>query len=150
MSRVQRAPTTAQTGYESDYAAWLESRARYLRAGRLQRVDVPNLAVELEDLGRSEGRALESHLKVLPTHLWKRQFQSDRRTASWRLSIDNARDAVVDIAAESPSLKEALTKTLAPQYRRARRDAATGTGLAEATFPKECQFSADEILGSES
>ncbi|MCK6453428.1 MAG: DUF29 domain-containing protein [Alphaproteobacteria bacterium] len=116
----------------------------------MQRVDAPNLAEELEDMGRSERRALESHLKVLLTHLLKWQFQADRRTASWRLSIDNARDAVADIVAESPTLKAMLTKAPAPQYRRARRDAATGTGLAEATFPKECPFSVDEILGSES
>ncbi|WP_373508135.1 DUF29 domain-containing protein [Thiocapsa sp.] len=78
-------------GYEQALVAWAFANARLLREGRFDGLDVENIAVELEDMGRSDKRALASHLRVLFLHLLKWQKQPARREPSWRRSIRNAR-----------------------------------------------------------
>ncbi len=41
--------------YDEDFYAWAIEQAALLRSGRLQEVDVGNVAEEIESLGRSEG-----------------------------------------------------------------------------------------------
>lgn len=71
--------------YDTDYSAWLERQAALLRAGRFDEIDVVHLAEELEDTGRGERRALESHLKNVLLHLLRLRYQPERRTPSWQL-----------------------------------------------------------------
>ena len=51
--------------YDGDYYQWLNVTATLLNEGRLNDLDVPNLLDELEAMGKSQKRAIESHLKVL-------------------------------------------------------------------------------------
>ncbi len=51
--------------YEQDYCLWLEKTASLLRDGRLHELDIPNLVEEIEDMGRSERRAVKSNLIVV-------------------------------------------------------------------------------------
>jgi len=55
--------------YDRDIVAWAEEQAHLLRAGRLAELDIEHLAEEIEDLGKSEQRALASRLSVLLAHL---------------------------------------------------------------------------------
>jgi len=61
--------------YERDYFAWTQQQAKMLRSGQIAGVDALNLAEEIEDLGRSEKRALASRMIVLMAHLLKWQYQ---------------------------------------------------------------------------
>lgn len=63
---------------EMDYQAWLVQQAARLRAHRFAALDCEAIAEELEDMGRSERRAVEDHLKNLLLHLlkWSRQRSS--------------------------------------------------------------------------
>ena len=135
--------------YDQDYHAWLAEQAVRLRARRFNALDCEALVEELEDMGRSERRTVESHLKNLLLHLLKWSRQARRRSASWRDSIDTARDAITDLLDESPSLRGHLAEFVRRQYPRARRSAATQTGLVEADFPAQCPFRLDEILDHE-
>ena len=63
--------------YERDFYMWIEQQAARLREGRLDEIDIANLLEEIEDMGRSEKRAIESNLVVLLTHLIKYRTQSD-------------------------------------------------------------------------
>ncbi len=51
--------------YDGDYYQWLNVTAMLLNEGRSNDLDVPNLLDELEAMGKSQKRAIESHLKVL-------------------------------------------------------------------------------------
>ena len=51
--------------YDGDYYQWLNVTATLLNEGRSNDLDVPNLLDELEAMGKSQKRAIESHLKVL-------------------------------------------------------------------------------------
>ena len=85
--------------------AWALANAALLREGRVAEVDIAHIVEELEDLGKSERRALASHLRVLLAHLLKWQFQPGLRGPSWRLSIDNTRRDIQLILDDSPSLR---------------------------------------------
>lgn len=65
-----------------DYYVWTQETAKKLRQGRLNEVDVDYLAEEIEDMGVSERRALESRLEVLLVHLLKWRYQPERRGRS--------------------------------------------------------------------
>jgi hypothetical protein len=54
--------------YETDYYAWTRDQVEKIRRGDLARLDVANLIEELESLGRSEERELESRLEQLLIH----------------------------------------------------------------------------------
>jgi hypothetical protein len=66
----------------------------------------------IEALGRSDRRALKSHLQQLMLHIIKWHAQPNRRSRSWAASIANARDEIGDIQAETPSLTDDVIRGL--------------------------------------
>ena len=60
---------------------------------------------EIDSMGRTEKRELVSRLTILLTHLLQWRYQPERRGNSWRRSIANSRDQLVDHLADNPSLK---------------------------------------------
>lgn len=134
------------TLYDTDFAAWAEAQAALLRAGDLAAADIANIAEEIASLGRREKRELVSRLRVLLLHLLKWQFQPDRRSASWRLSIMNSREQLADHLADNPSLMTKFPDAIVQAYRYARRDAAIETGLHLPVFPEECPWSNQWVM----
>lgn len=134
------------TPYEADYARWCAEQAALLRDGKLEALDRENLAEEVESLGRSDKREIESRLNVLLVHLLKWQHQPDRRTASWKATITEQRWRISRVIEDSPSLGSYPRKVLAGEYAIARSAAATETGLAEDSFPAECPLSITQVL----
>jgi hypothetical protein len=139
------ADITNVTLYDRDFYAWLNEQAELLRAGRLSELDIKNIAEEIESMSRSEKRELVSRLKILILHLLRWQYQADRRGASWRSSVYNARDALADLLNDSPSLKSQLAGAIETAHARAVRDAADETTLPAATFPKACPWSFTQL-----
>jgi Domain of unknown function DUF29 len=131
--------------YEHDFYAWANEQAALLRAGRLSDADIQHIAEEIESMGKTEKRELVSRLTVLLLHLLKWQFQPSHRGASWRVSIQNARDDIADHLADNPSLKPQTDTAIAAAYRRARRQAAVETGLDEGRLPLACPWSCDQL-----
>ncbi|MBB1126444.1 DUF29 domain-containing protein [Thiospirillum jenense] len=132
--------------YDTDYYAWLISNAESLRAGRVTEIDTTRIAEELEDMGKSERRAIESWLKVLILHLLKWRYQPLHRSASWAQSIDNARDEIQQRLHDSPSLLPRLNEMIVARYPAARRAAMRETGLSLNTFPEDCPFTIAQLL----
>lgn len=54
--------------YNSDYYGWTQQQAELLRSGNLGELDVSNLLEEIESMGGSVRRELESRLEVLFMH----------------------------------------------------------------------------------
>jgi hypothetical protein len=77
--------------HENDFYAWTQEQAHLLRTGQLHQIDLQNIAEEIEDMGRSERRQLESRLEILIMHLLKWQFQPNLRSRSWQLTIKEQR-----------------------------------------------------------
>jgi Domain of unknown function DUF29 len=135
--------------YERDYYLWLIDTVQILKEGNLQNLDLPNLIEEIEDMGRSEKRALESNLIVVLMHLLKYKYQVDRRSNSWRFTIKEHRRRLKKSFQESPSLKKYLTEIFNECYQDARDLAATETGLSIDIFPSDSPFTPEETLNSD-
>jgi Domain of unknown function DUF29 len=131
--------------YDRDFYEWTDVQAAALRAKAWNQLDWDNLAEEIESLGKSDRRAVQSHLKVLLRHLLKCAYQPPPH-ASWRTSIKNARDEIELILDDSPSLRRHLPPAVAWAYPRARDEAADETALALAIFPETCPWPLDRIL----
>jgi hypothetical protein len=132
--------------YDRDFHAWTTEQVALLQAGKLSEADIAHIAEEIESMGRSEKRELVSRLTVLLQHLLKWRFQPERRGPSWRVSIENTRDELVEHLADNPSLRATLPDAIATAYRRARRSAAAETNLAEDVFPPDCPWSFDQAM----
>ena len=91
--------------YEEDFFAWTIEQARLLRAGELSAVDTANIAEEIESMGRSDRRELQSRLVVLIMHLLNWRFQPSARSRSWSATIEEQRLQIENILSESPSLQ---------------------------------------------
>ncbi|MEG5058497.1 DUF29 domain-containing protein [Microcoleus sp. A2-C5] len=135
--------------YDIDYLRWIETTVEKLRIRDFSNIEWENLIAEIEDMGRSERRSLESNLVVIILHLLKWQFQPDQRSGSWKGSIVEHRRRIRKTLKDSPSLKPDLEEILAECYADAVEQASAETGLSVDTFPPSCIYSAVQLLDSE-
>jgi len=132
--------------YESDFYGWTLEQADLIRSGHSSQLDFENLLEEIESMGRSEKRALESSLKVLLAHLLKWKYQPSYRGKSWELTIKEQRRKVSRILKENPSLKSKLSDAITNAYGDSVFLAVKETGLDENAFPQECPWDFDEFI----
>jgi Domain of unknown function DUF29 len=134
--------------YDQDFYAWTQEQAALLRKGIVDALDLAHLAEEIESLGKSDRRALGSHLRTLVMHLLKWQYQPGGHQTghSWRSSIRNARAEIDVLLEDSPSLQQEVVGLLARWYPLARLDAADETRLPLTTFPTACPWTPFQVL----
>jgi hypothetical protein len=129
--------------YDRDLYGWAFETARLVRERRFAEVDSIHLAEELESMGKTELRSLESRLVVVLTHLLKWQFQSAQRSKRWRRTLIEQRKRIGRLLADSPSLVPRLPDLLPDAYDSALRWAADETGE---DFPPVCPYSVAQVL----
>lgn len=132
--------------YEKDFYAWTLHNAELIHEGRFSEVDFQHIAEELESMGRSDKRALINRFAILLAHLLKWQFQPDRRSNSWKYTIEEQRFEVLELLEDSPSLNHELENKLSHAYEKALLIAAKETGMSLSTFPQQCPFSLKKAL----
>ncbi|WP_374627115.1 DUF29 domain-containing protein [Devosia sp.] len=133
-------------GYEDDFALWSAEQAALIRAGKFDRVDLENVAEEIESLGKSDKRQIRSRLQVLMLHLLKWERQPAERSRSWASSIRDQRQAILDLIDDSPSLGPYPGQVFERDYPRARERAAEETTIFLDLFPKNCPYTIEQIL----
>jgi hypothetical protein len=136
------------TLYDVDFAEWAFQNADLLRSGKLSEADLPNIAEEIESLGRANVHELKSRLVQIMEHMLKLRFAPpalrDRNHRGWSASIQRQRGAIDILLKDSPSLDRHLTpETLADCYAAARRTFQAGFDIEP---PQECPFSMTELL----
>jgi len=117
--------------YDQDLVRWSEEQARALReaanAGWNAPIDWENVAEEIESLGRSDRRALASHIAIVIEHLLKLQGSAAREPArGWKETIRRARNEIERLLSESPSLRRDVAALVAKELPRARTMARDG------------------------
>jgi len=141
--------------YDKDFYAWAIETADLLRQKKFDEIDIDNIAEEIESMGKSEKREIISHLSILIAHLLKlyykekhitRKYEEGQSTSSWVSSIKNARNEIIDLLEDSPSLKTKLSEGFGKAYQRAVIIAADETGILKYEFSKYCPFSLDDCL----
>ncbi len=135
--------------YDKDFYSWTQEQAELLKHGRFSELDIDNLIEEVETMGRSEKRELESRLTVLLLHLLKWKYQDVRQRRSWELSIIEQRLKFEETLEENPGLKSKLDDILKKAYRYAVIEASKETKISIKIFPKLCPWELDKITDSE-
>jgi Domain of unknown function DUF29 len=140
--------------YQTDYYAWTKQQAAELRAMAAARVDskldLENLAEEVESLGRSDLNTVRSQVRRIIEHLLKLEYSpASEPRIDWRDSVAQARDEIEDhiTASMFPDVAADLDKL----FGRARRNAASGLvrhGEREAAraLPTDCPYSFAQII----
>ncbi len=134
------------TTYETDFYAWTQETAQAIRERRWDDLDTENLLEEIESMGKSERRGIESRMEILLAHLLKRQFQSEKHSRSWDLTIREQRVKISELFEESPSLRARAADLMQRAYRVARLRAARETDLSESVFPAACPWTEEQVL----
>jgi hypothetical protein len=126
--------------YDDDFVRWVEATVTCLRARDTEQLDWDGLIEEIEDLGKSAKRELESRLSVLLVHLLKRCYVNlphDYR--GWQLTILEQRNALKRLLKQSPSLKPYFQDVLDEVYQDALAEAIAAYPASE--FPTTYPFS---------
>lgn len=142
---IQTKQVIIKMNYDQDFYSWTIEQANLLRNGQFNSLDVENLIEEIESMGRSEKRELESRLTVLLLHLLKWKYQEVRRGRSWQLSIDEQRIKFEEVLEENPSLKPRLDEILYKAYRLAVIQASRETNISKSIFPTSCPWNLAEL-----
>ena len=146
MTAVRTRPASAGTAYADDFYTWTREQSERLRSGDLSGLDRENLAEEIESLGKSQYDSLVSLWRVVLLHMLKFDYQPERRSRSWTVSIRTHRNRAADVLEDNPGLKSRLAQALMRAYRDAREEASAETGLPLKRFPKECPYTREELL----
>lgn len=130
--------------YEQDYAHWAESMAKSLQTKAFDDLDIEHLAEELLDLSKRERDRLLSSIRLILHHLLKWDYQINKRSRSWQITIERERNNIELYLEDSPSLKKFLTQDwVEKMYRNGRLNAIQETGL---DFPTECPYHIEDVL----
>ena len=130
--------------YDSDILIWSEQQAELLRRRAANALDWDNLAEEIEDVGRSQLRAVEFHLvRALLHDLKVLAWPEARDVAHWRAEARGQRDDAR--ASFTPSMAQRID--VVALYRRAsRRLPETIDGQAPLPVPENCPVTLEELV----
>ncbi len=131
--------------YESDFYGWTELQANVLANRQVEALDWQNLREEVISLGKQEYRELVSRLTVLVGHLLKWEYQPDKRSRSWFLTIREQRRAIRRHLQGNPSLSRIPT-ALSDAFEAGVDLALRDTDLPIRTFPSHCLFTFEDIM----
>lgn len=154
MARLCYAPgmTEAKVSrYDDDFYAWTQQQAELLRCGpaAANRLDIENIAEEIEDLGRSELHAAQSLCEHIIEHLLKLEYSSLAEPARhWRREIVEWRVQLERKLTRSIAAKLELNERYRSALRLLRYFEAEVPGFMD-RLPTESPYSLDQILGGE-
>lgn len=143
--------------YDTDVYAWSERQGALLRrlaAGeRVNDADLdwPNIAEEIESVGRSERAALSSHIGNVLEHLITLQISLAREPRpGWKETILRGRSEAEELLRDNPSLRPALGDIIARRLPTARRLAVAALeahGERPSVDPSLITFDERQVLG---
>lgn len=135
--------------YDQDFYAWTQEQAKLIKEKSFDKLDFTHLFDEVECMGASEVRELESRLEVLLTHLLKWKYQPPRRGTSWELTIKEQRKRIEKRLKKMPSLKSIFDEAFMDAYEVATYEAAKATKLSLKAFPSECEWTIEQALDND-
>jgi hypothetical protein len=139
--------------YDTDILIWSERQGELLRrraAGELVNeaaLDWPNIAEEIESVGRSQLAAVQSFLRQALIHMLKAEaWPLSGEVPHWRAEARRFRDDAAE--AFSPSMRQRID--VASLYAKAlRATPETIDGQPPLPMPEVCPVSLDDLLGDD-
>ena len=130
--------------YDRDFNLWIEQMATALRNRDTKAMDWQNLLEEIEDMGKSEKRSLESYLERLVEHILKLKYweaEKARNYKHWQVEVVNFRNRIFRLLDRSPSLKNYMEQI----YPKLFEDAVSAQQI-EFTIPQNSFIELKQIL----
>lgn len=130
--------------HESDFNRWVEEIKTKIQRRDIEDMDWDNLLDEIEDMGASQKRSLDSYMQRLIEHILKLQYwesESDRCRNAWMAEIANFRSRINRVLRKNPSLKNYL----ATEYDDIYQDAVKAMKF-QFHVPDDCRISLVEIM----
>jgi hypothetical protein len=145
--------TFRSRSYDDDFFAWTQDQAAALRtvppAAVGSHVDLANIANEIEDLGRSELRDVNSSLRQVLTHLLKlAALPESRDRAHWFAEVEEFQARAAETYKPSMSALIDLSRA----WRLAQRSAAivvAEMGGVPADAAETCPFGLEELVAAD-
>jgi hypothetical protein len=132
--------------YELDFYAWTQEQSELLILGQWQALDIENLVEEILSLGKQQKQELRNRLGILIGHLLKWDYHPKLRGKSWRATIREQRDEILDILKENPSLKPYLDEAIQKGFRQGINLVLRETPLDVDDLPSECPYAIAQLL----
>ena len=132
--------------YDEDLYTWSLEQASLLRKHKFDQVDLEHIIEEIEDMSKSEKRALQSFLETLLMHLLKWQYQPSFQGRSWKFTIIEQRKRIESHLLENLGLKNKLPELVDKAYSYAVTGAVRETGLAFSVFPEVCPWAYEQFI----
>jgi hypothetical protein len=132
--------------YDTDFYIWTQEMAQRLRERDVAALDWENIAEEIESMGKRDYRGLENRMRVLLIHLLKWRYQDEKRSRSWRSTIQTQRDRIELILRDSPSFRRRIVADMNEAYSLAVVRASIETTIPEKNFPTECPWTFESAL----
>ncbi len=143
-------PGMPDTLYDQDILTWSEQQADLLRrvanGERVNGVDWPNIAEEIEDVGSGILNAVRGLLRQAMVHLLKSHlFPGDTARGHWLIEADTFLADAGDRFA--PSMRQRID--LDTIWRRIRATTARNAGASAAELPGQCPWTIDDLLSAD-
>ena len=143
--------------YDDDFFRWTQEQAALLRQVPGERVNLPidwnHAPEEIEDIGRSDLRAVNSRIGVILEHLLKLEHSLvGNPRGGWIETVVRCRGDASRIRDDSPSMRRKLPERWLKEYVLARRSAARGLardGVDEEEIPAEPPYTVDQVLDAD-
>jgi hypothetical protein len=132
--------------YETDFYAWTVEQSKLLKNGDLQKLDIINLVEEVESLGKQQRQELRHRLGILIGHILKWEYQPEKRSKSWRVTIRSQRREIEILLLDNPSLKSYLQEAIARAYNAGLDLVVLETPLDYQDLPEECIYTIEQLF----
>ncbi len=99
--------------HDSDFNLWIEEIKVKIQNRDFQDMDWESLLDEIEDMGASQKRALDSYMQRLIEHILKLKYwksEVSRCRNGWMAEVSNFRSRINRILKKNPSLKNYLAR----------------------------------------
>ena len=133
--------------YNDDFYTWTFEQARFIREGRFSELDRENLVDEIECLGKEQFDKLRTVMSVLLTRMLLWDQQPEQRNRNSALSIEIHRIELEHVLDGNAGLRPLIAEAMTHAYELARLKAAIEIDTDEDTFPQECPYRWDDIVG---
>lgn len=128
--------------YERDFCLWVADTVTKLKGRKFDQLELENLIEEIEALGGRDRRELQSRLRVLLSHLFKRCYvSSPHNFRGWEVTIREQRRELQILLEQSPSLKPYLFEVFDKSWQYALSE--IREDYPSVQFPDICPFPQD-------
>jgi hypothetical protein len=132
--------------YEIDFYQWTVEQSQLLALGKLDDLDLVNLVEEIESLGKQQQQELRNRLGILLGHILKWEYQSEKRSKSWRVKIRGQRREIDFLLDKNPSLKSYLDEAISMGYLKGLDLVVKETPLDDQDLPQVCPYTVEQVF----